>query len=215
SFVQVLYLLYRGELPSKDQEKLLESLMIALINPGPRHGATRAAMNAGVGKTLPVHILPIATSVLGGDYLGGGEIEPAIRFLRKHTNKDPALIAAQLLEADSLKDESIAPGFGRRYGGIDIMTCSLADKLCQLRAASDGLHWGAAFSAELNKHGMGWLPTGLAAAVFTDLGFQPKYGGPLFQLIGAPGLIAHGMELANKPFTAMPFVPDENYVIED
>ncbi|MEO0444355.1 MAG: citrate synthase, partial [Pseudomonadota bacterium] len=28
SFVQVLYLLYRGELPSKDQEKLLESLMI-------------------------------------------------------------------------------------------------------------------------------------------------------------------------------------------
>jgi citrate synthase len=61
---------------------------------------------------------------------------------------------------------------------------------------------------------MGWLTTGVAAAVFCDLGFQPKIGGALFQLLGAPGLAAHGLELANKPITAMPYISDENYVIE-
>ena len=54
----------------------------------------------------------------------------------------------------------------------------------------------------------------IAAAVFADLGFQPRAGGCLFQLLGAPGLVAHGIELANKPITAMPFVSDENYAIE-
>jgi citrate synthase len=33
-------------------------------------------------------------------------------------------------------------------------------------------------------------------------------------LLSAPGLVAHGLEMANKPITAMPFVKDENYVIE-
>src|SRR3982750_4204076 len=75
SFVDVFYLLFRGELPSKADAQLLQTLMIALINPGPRHPATRAAMNTGVGKTDPVHILPIATAVLGGQHAGSGDVE--------------------------------------------------------------------------------------------------------------------------------------------
>lgn len=70
SFVDIIYLLLRGELPTKDQAQLFETLLVALINPGPRHPATRAAMNAGVGKTNTAHILPIALPVLGGDHLG-------------------------------------------------------------------------------------------------------------------------------------------------
>lgn len=64
-YVDVLYLLIKGELPDKQSSRLLEKLMIGLINPGPRHPATRAAMNAGVGKTLPVHILPIGAMAMG------------------------------------------------------------------------------------------------------------------------------------------------------
>ena len=61
---------------------------------------------------------------------------------------------------------------------------------------------------------MGWLSVGVAAAVFADLGFHPRYGAGLFQLLSAPGLLAHGMEQANKPITAMPFVSDNAYVID-
>ncbi|GGY77665.1 hypothetical protein GCM10011613_22800 [Cellvibrio zantedeschiae] len=209
SFVDVFYLLFRGELPSPAQAQLLQALMIALINPGPRHPATRAAMNVGVGKTNPLHILPIASAVLGGEYLGGGEIENAMRFFRKYQQTNPA----ELNEL-SLGDEQLMPGFGKRHGGVDLLAAAIANHLVTMDAAGDALKWGNQFAQLQAPKGIGWLTTGIAAAVFADLGFQPKYGGALFQLLGAPGLVAHGMEVANKPITAMPYVSDDNYVLE-
>lgn len=216
SFVEVFYLLFRGEIPSKEESALLEALMIALVNPGPRHAATRAAMNAGVGKTMPVHILPIALTVMGGEHLGGGELEPAMRFLRKHQKQTVSNLFSSLEKPDDCNttEEIKTPGFGSIYSGIDILTQKNADHLLSLPAAGKALQWGNEFAKQLHNHSMGWLPTGLAAAVFADLGFQPKMGGALFQLLSAPGLAAHGLELSNKPITAMPYVRDENYVIE-
>jgi len=218
SFVDVFYLLFRGELPNVEQAQLLESLMIVLINPGPRHPATRAAMNAGVGKTEPVHILPIALSILGGEHLGAGCIEASMRFLRKHSKTNPLEQAQQLIESSVRPEQGdwdIAPGFGSRYGGVDIVPGKMAAQLLDLPASGKCLSWGQQFTHALAEQQMGWHMTGLAAAVFADLGFQPRMGAGLFQLMSAPGLFAHGIELANKPTTAMPFVKDENYVIEE
>lgn len=216
SFVDVFYLLFRGQLPTKVEAQLLQTLMIALINPGPRHPATRAAMNTGIGKTNPMHILPIAAAVLGGEHRGGGEIEGAMRFLRKQQNLAADECARQLLEQEQTtnSDAQLMPGFGQTHGGIDLMAMAIAERLQKLEGAGNALQWGCEFAAALAPHGRGWLVTGVAAAVFADLGFQPRAGGALFQLLGAPGLIAHGLEVANKPFTAMPFIRDENYVIE-
>lgn len=212
SFVDVFYLLFRGELPTANDAQLLQSLMIALINPGPRHPATRAAMNVGVGKTDPLHILPIASAVLGGAHEGGGELENAMRFLRKNQHEDPASLARAILRQHSLDNH--ATGFGEHFGGVDLMAKRIAQQLLALPGAGATLHWGNQVAEALEPHGQGWRTTGIAAAVFADLGFHPRAGGCLYQLLGAPGLVAHGLELANKPITAMPFVSDENYVIE-
>ncbi len=218
SFIDVLFLLFQGELPNSDKEKLLESLMIALINPGPRHPATRAAMLTGVGKTDPVHILPISLSILGGNHLGAGEIEGAMRFLRTQIKKDPVQVAQEILsqqESPETGDWHPAPGFGNRFGDIDSLSCQMATQLAKLPGAGPVLAWGNIFSEALHPHKMGWLATGLAAAVFSDLGFQPRMGGGLFQLLCAPGLLAQGLELTNKPITAMPFPKDEDYILEE
>lgn len=217
SFVDVFYLLFRGDLPSAAEASLLQALMIALINPGPRHPATRAAMNVGVGKTNPLHILPIASAVLGGEHQGGGEIEGAMRFFRKYYKTDPAGLSQAAHQSDVGEEDlttSLTPGFGKRHGGIDIMATGIAEHLLTLEAAGSALKWGDKLAKLLEPTGNGWLLTGVAAAVFADLGFQPKAGGALFQLLGAPGLVAHGLEVANKPITAMPYVSDDNYVIE-
>lgn len=218
SFVDVFYLLFRGELPSAQEAVLLQSLMIALINPGPRHPATRAAMNVGIGKTNPVHILPVGAAVLGGDYRGGGNIEEIMRFIRKQQGIDPQQYAQNLLLDHAGKNvmqlADVFPGFGVCHGGLDVMAIETANRLVALDGASKALKWCCDLNAVLNAQGIGLLITGVAAAVFADLGFQPRAGGSLFQLLGAPGLVAHGLELANKPITAMPFVSDENYVIE-
>lgn len=218
SFVDVFYLLFRGELPSVNDATLLQTLMIALINPGPRHPATRAAMNVGIGKTDPVHILPIGSAVLGGEHMGGGCIEEIMRFMRKQQNVDAQVFVQTFLQARSEKTPeecaSLLPGFGVRYGGLELMATAIAERLVVLEGAGKALKWGCEVNRLLQPHGIGWLTTGVAAAAFADLGFQPRAGGALLQLLGAPGLVAHGLELANKPITAMPFVSDENYVIE-
>lgn len=219
NFADVFYLLFRGELPTPAESVLLQQLMIALINPGPRHPATRAAMNAGIGKTDPLHILPISSAVLGGNYMGAGEIEEAMRFLRKQQRSSAELFFHSLpsritQENDNPTENLLTPGFGSRNGGIELMAVELANRLVKLDGAGDALRWGCQLNQHLYERGRGWLLTGVAAAVFSDLGFQPRVGGCIFQLLSAPGLVAHGLEVANKPITAMPFVSDENYVIE-
>lgn len=213
SFVDVLYLLFRGELPNPDQSDLLEKLMICLINPGPRHPATRAAMLAGVGKTDPSHIVPISLNVLSGKYLGTKEVEEGIRFLCKEQSRDPELVAIEYVDAEELPHPT--PGFGNRFGGIDQLPKVFAQRLANLPGAGKTLIWGCDFAKVLNRYGMGWLATGVAAAVLADLGFAPRAGAGLFQIISAPGLLAHGVEMAYKPLTAMPFPTDEDYILED
>ncbi len=221
SFVEMFYLLFRGELPSAEESEILQTLMVALINPGPRHPATRAAMNVGVGKTDPINILPIASAVLGGKYLGGGEVEQIIRFYRKNQRVRPDQYVQDLFAersnvepGESLMDESCVLGYGRLHGGVDLIAKQIAERLVSLPGSGSVLAWGHALAELLEPRGIGWLLPGVAAAVFADLGFQPRFGGALYQLLGAPGLVAHGLELANKPITAMPFVRDQDYVVE-
>ncbi len=211
------YLLFRGELPNQNESHLLETLMIALINPGPRHPATRAAMNAGIGKTNPLHILPIASSVLGGKHMGGEPIDECIRFLRKQQTQPAELIAQKRLadlDNDHKTPTELFPCFGKQYGGVDLMAEEIVLRLTDLPAAGESLKWGAALAKVTRSAGFGWLMPGVAAMALSDLGFQPRAGGALFQIFGAPGLVAHGLELANKPITAMPFVGDECYDIQ-
>jgi citrate synthase len=216
SFAEVLYLLFRGELPSAPEAELLQALMIGLVNPGPRHPATRAAICAGGGKTLPSHILPIALSVLGGEHLGAAEVERAMRFLEASRERAPAAIAAELLARPrpGEGDVHVAPGFGSRFGSIDEVPQKLAAHLAALPGAGKTLGWGRELVEALRPGGFGWLSPGIAAAVFADLGFHPRAGVGLFQILSAPGLFAHGVEFAGKPLTAMPFLEDEHYHIE-
>lgn len=218
SFVDVLFLLFRGELPDSNQARILDALMIGLINPGPRHPATRAAMNTGVGKTDTAHILPIAQLTLGGSYLGGSEVKESMRFLNKSARKEPGSVAGDLLAAGTPPDEGdwhIAPGFGTRFGDIDLLPDRLARTIAQMPGTGTIIKWSIEFADVLKEEaGCGWLATGVAAAVFSDLGFHPRSGAGLFQLISAPGLLAHGLEMANKPLTALPFIDDDHYVLE-
>lgn len=212
SYVDVLFLLFRGELPSTAQAELLQQLMIALISPGPRHAATRAAMNVGVGKTDPLHILPIATAVYAGEYAGAKEVETAMTFIDANCQRDLAVVVQEnFIHPDVAVEHT---GFGVRHGGIELMAETFAQQLQRLEGAGSALVWGEHLVRELLPLKKSWLITGVAAAVLLDLGFSARTGACFFQLLGAPGLLAQGLEMAGKPILAMPFVSDENYTVE-
>jgi len=218
SFVDVLFLLFRGELPTSDESELLEALMVAFINPGPRHPATRSAMNAGIGKTDPALILPIALTAMSGKNNAAGAVEETMRFLRKQQRRQVSDVAMELIENEVRPPEGdwiIALGFGSYYNSIDVQTNKMANHLVSLPAAGKALRWGQEFAEMIASYDLGWLPVGVVAAVLTDLGFQPRAAAGIYQIISAPGLLAHGIELANKPLTDMPFLADEDYFIEE
>ncbi len=220
SFIDVVYLLFRGELPSKNEKQLLDKVFIAFINPGPRHPSTRAAIDAGIGKTDSELILPIGLSLLSGESSGASEVESAMRWLRKNRKHEPTLIAKNILtlkqesKSEGLSKAAIAPGFGSHLGGVDELVESIAEEINKLPGAGNVFLWANRFAAALKSHDAGWLSTGLVAAILCDLGFQPRMGAGLFQIMSAPGIFAHAIEVANKPITAMPFVDDEEYIME-
>lgn len=218
TFVDVFFLLFNGELPTPEQANLLETLMIAYINPGPRHPGTRATMNAAVSRTRSENLLPIGLSVLGGDFLGGTEVSSSMKFIRRNIKNDPNQIASTLLNTSNKPtkgDWHIAPGFGTRCGDIDPMPQKVASILIGRPGSGNALKWCANFVDSFLSEKIGWLSTGVIAAALCDLGFHHRSGAGLFQLINAPGLLAHGLELSNKPITAMPFIDEDHYIISD
>lgn len=219
SYWEYIYLLFTGRRCEAPQLTLLEKLGIALANPGPRHPATRAVIAAAVSKTDATHVLPLGLSVLSGAYLGAEEVGASMSFLRRRLKRDPIAEAALAIQASPPAeggDLRPAPGFGTRFNGIDLLAADLGKRLTGLPGAAAALIWSATFAGELQRLEQGsWLMPGIAAAAFLDLGFHPKWGPGLFQWLSAPGLLAHAAEMSNKPLTALPFIDDSRYFIDE
>ena len=208
------FLLMQGELPTPDQRQLFDALGVFLCNPGPRHPATRASMEAAVSKTHVQHLLPISLTVLGGDR-AAGRVEGIMRYLRLNRRKDPAELAETLISLyeGPKNDTEIAPGFGPYFEQRESLYAHYAAniKIQFSNQTLTYLDWIIAMDHALEITPCGMKSTCLAAAIFLDLGFHPRMGAGLFQLLSAPGLLAHGLEMANQPISAMPFVTDEFY----
>ncbi len=216
SFIEVLLLLYTGELPTPNSTELMNTLMIGLINPGPRNPAVRAAMTAGISKSNPPHLLPIGLMVLGGVDGGAAEVEKSMQLIqRSFTSNKKTLFSTNSTNTSMHEgDIKIAPGFGSSYGQKCIVTHQLAQHLINRPGAGKYLHWVNEQLLNSNDDRVGWLPVGLASATFLDLGIQPREGIALFQILYAPGISAHALEQTHKPISSMPFLEDSQYELK-
>ena len=73
-WVDMIYLLFRGQRPTRSQADTLKVLAVALANAGPRDPAVHAAMCAGVGGSTAASCLMAALAVGAGQYGGGREV---------------------------------------------------------------------------------------------------------------------------------------------
>lgn len=223
SFVDTLLLLFSGELPEQYKTDLLNRLMIALINLGPRHPAVKAAMVAGVSKTNTEHLLPIGLSVLGGHSNGANEVASSVSFILSNISENPKIVAQNLLKEYQLNNEQgefhLCAGFGNQYGSIDELVQTLSEDVFSPLTFDNTINtpymdWVVEFNKILNANGLGLLKTGLAATVFCELGIPPRESIGLYQLLCAPGIFAHGVEQTHKPITAMPMLTDEQHIYQ-
>ncbi|WP_157964774.1 hypothetical protein [Algibacillus agarilyticus] len=211
-YIETIFLLFKLELPSSQQKVLLNTLFNFLSNLGPRHPAIRAAMTAGVSKANVEHLLPIGLMTLGGENGGANEVERAYRFIEK-------INQTSLSELDDLSSRSAlnnkTPGFGTRFAQVDPIAQRFAEQLLSLTPDTECLKkcqvWLEQINSSNNQPKIGWLESGIAAAVFYELRVGAREAAGLFQLACAPGILAHGVEQTHKPITAMPLLEDNQY----
>jgi citrate synthase len=210
SWIEYLFLLFRGEAPSPQQARLLEGLAIALANPGPRDAAVHAAMCGGVGGSTSASCLMAALAVGAGASGGAREVWLAMEDWNKH-GTDLALWKKCLATKPVADPADVWPAPGHPAGfdpyGVRCTTpvlqtiAYLSDLGC-----GQSLAWLQANRLALESAaGLPLALSGVAAAALRDLGYTPAQGEMLHLLLRLPGAAAHALEQKDYGYKNFPF----------
>jgi citrate synthase len=204
SFPQMIWLMLRGELPSREQAELLEAALVASVDHGPHAPSiaiARMAVTCGVDLN---NAMASGVNVLGDVHGGAGQ-----QCMDLYGRIDTAWTAATDLErvTDTILDQFIAeqgkiiPGFGHRFHPVDPRVAPLL-ALVEAAAAKQAatgrfVSIGRAVEAGLRRRTGKVVPMnidGVTAVVFCELGFPPQLGRGLFILSRSVGILAHAWE---------------------
>lgn len=212
-WVEMLFLLFRDELPGPAALDLLEALAVALANPGPRDPSVHAAMCGGVAGSAAAASLIAALAVGAGRYGGARDVFDAMTaWTACGTNVD-----AWVRYLDSSRQDVVdiwpprehPPGFDPHGVSTSTAVRQLLETLTRIDA-SPRLSWLAACRQEMEAAmGVPIHISGVAAAAFSDFGFTPAEGEMLYLLLRLPGAAAHALEQGGNGFRKFPFYPVE------
>jgi len=207
SYVETVWMMLRGELPSKAEAALLETALVAAVDHGPQAPAVAIARMAVTAGNDLNHALGSGINVLGDVHGGAGqqamEVYQAIHArMAKGASLDRAVedeLAAFFAHAKHL------PGFGHRFHPVDPraprLMALVEDAAKAGTVKGDYRKIGLAVEAALAKKTKRRLPMnidGATAVVFCELGFPAPLGRGLFLLSRAVGLLAHAWEEMNQ-----------------
>lgn len=208
-WVEMLYLLFRGEAPSPAQANLLEALAVALANPGPRDASVHAAMCGGTCGSPAASSLMAALAVGAGNLAGGREVLLTMEAWNECGTDLPAwqqrFATPPVAAISTWPRPEHAPGFDPH--GIATAT-PVRQTLSCLAGLSSGprLPWlQSNLGAIETAAGYPLSLSGVAATAFADLGFSPEQGEVLHLLLRLPGAAAHALEQRQYGHKKFPF----------
>jgi citrate synthase len=210
SWIEYLFLLFRGEAPSVEQARLLEGLAIALANPGPRDAAVHAAMCGGVGGSTSASCLMAALAVGAGASGGAREVRLAMEdWLARGTDLALWQTGLAAKPVDDPADVWPAPGHPAGFDPHGVRcTAPVLQTLTHLSSMDCGttLAWLQANRGALETvAGLPLAMSGVAAAALHDLGFAPAQGEMLHLLLRLPGAAVHALEQKDYGYKKFPF----------
>ena len=216
SWVEYLFLLFRGEAPSSEQARLLEGLALALANPGPRDAAVHAAMCGGVGGSTSASCLMAALAVGAGASGGAREVRLAMEdWLARGIDLALWQMGLAAKPVDDPADVWPAPGHpagfdphGVRCTGPVMQTLAhLVEVGCGAGpGCGQSLSWLQANRSSLESAaGLPLAMSGVAAAALHDLGFTSAQGEMLHLLLRLPGAAVHALEQKDFGHKNFPF----------
>jgi citrate synthase len=220
SYGEVLYLLLLGKLPTKEDAKLLEAVIISVIDHGVKPPSTIAAVTvANTGGSLNS---AVAAGILAINKYHGGAIEDAMKAisqaveLQETEHLDATESAEKVVANYKLCGERIS-GFGHRFHAADPRTVRLFELAKELKIAGKFIEQAKVLEKVLSEKSGKLLPInadGAIAACLCEMNFPPKVANGIFMIARTAGLVAHAVEeQENNP--PMRTVDVENYEFED
>lgn len=217
-WVDMLYLLFRGEAPTPAQSRTLDALAVALANPGPRDPMVHAAMCGGVGGSPAAASLMAALSVGAGQSGGARDVFLTMKgwaACEALTNDaDRAAVLTRHTPPTWLAPEDAGWPAIEHPAGFDPHGVSTSTVVLQtLKTLADvgagpRLPWLLAHRTALERTaGLPLSMVGVAAAALADLGFDSAQGEMLYLLLRLPGSAAHALEQSHHGFKRFPYPP--------
>ncbi|MFE0754269.1 citryl-CoA lyase [Inquilinus sp. NPDC058860] len=208
SFPAMIWLMLRGELPSLEQERLLQAALVASVDHGP-HAPSIAISRMAISCGLPLNgVLASAINTL--DDVHGGAGEQALEvyddlLARRKAGASEDEAAAGAVDAYVAAHGKYLPGFGHRFHPVDPRSgrlLSLVDAAVGTGGIT-GRHAAAARAVErcLQARKGRLIPMnidGATAVIYGELGFAASLARGVFCLSRAVGILAHAWEQAGR-----------------
>lgn len=210
SWVEFLYLMMLREQPEASDATLLNAVAVAIANPGPRDSSVQAAMSAAAGGSTFAACLMAAVAV-GAGSLGGAKDVARAMDLWTHLGCDLQQWKKYLPPEKQPRQPDVwlpsehSPGFDPHSAHCSAAVVQTLQYLSEISSGS-ALRWLRDNQSELElTAGASLALSGVVAAAFTDLGFEPRQGEMLFLLLRLPGAAVHALEQHEIGWRQFPF----------
>jgi citrate synthase len=200
SFPQMIYLLFKGEMPSANIGKMIEAILVSSIDHGTTPPSVLSAITvASTGASLNASV---AAGILAISEFHGGAIEACMRILQrvvadKHSKNCTFEEAAAGIISDYQKKNKRLSGFGHRLHTNDPRTKRLFQLARELNLAGDYVTIAGILETELEKTLGKRLPLnvdGAIAALLCEMDVDVNLANAFFMIARLPGLVAHIQE---------------------
>ncbi|MBI4473828.1 MAG: citryl-CoA lyase [Acidobacteria bacterium] len=200
TFTEVAFLLYQGRLPTPQECRLLDAILISVADHGPGSPSAAASRIVASGnRQAPEAAIAAGILAVGDAHAGAGlacmqMIKDGLD-LAKRESISVSDAARRIVEA-SIEEGKRLAGFGHRNHSTDPRTILLFDLAQELKLNGAGIEFLQA-AANVIREKIKPLPInvdGALAAILHDLGFPPLFGKLIFIVGRVAGLAAQVME---------------------
>jgi citrate synthase len=200
TFSDVLFLLHQGRLPSEGERRLIEAILIAVVDHGPGSPSAAAARMVASGNRQAPEAAVAAGILAMGDVHGGAGmacVELITTGVTSASDKGTSIeSAANETVTIAIGRGARLPGLGHRLHAVDPRTAVLFDLAKKYRIAGKGVHFMTALAQAAGERikPMPLNIDGALAAVLYDMECTPLFARFIFVIGRAGGLTAQIME---------------------
>lgn len=205
SLAQMIWLMTRGELPSRAQGDLLDAALMAGVDHGPQAPSIAIARMAATCGVDLNNAIASGVNVLGDVHGGAGEqaVELFLAVAARIDGGEPRTDAVRSgLDEFTAQHGRFVPGFGHRFHPVDPRAAPLLGlvEAAAKRGEVSGrfADLARAIESELAaRKGGKRIPLnidGATAVIYAELGFPPPLARGLFCLSRSVGILAHAWE---------------------